>query len=213
MITHRFALTAVVLAASIAVAASCTAFRVVTHRNDPAFAAVPAGRYTLDPQHWSVSFDVSHLGYSRFAMRFDHASAALDVAPGGLATSRVDATLDAASIDTNVPILDKMIAGPQMLDAAQEPRIEFVSTSFVPDAAGHGGTLAGTLTIRGHSAPVMLRVTFNGASPDPLTKREKLGFSATGSFKRSAWGLTTWYPAVGDEVQVRIEAEFNRIDG
>jgi hypothetical protein len=48
----------------------------------------------------------------------------------------------------------------------------------------------------------------NGFAPDPLTKADKLGFSAQGHFSRSQFGLGTWYPAVGDEVRVRIEAEF-----
>jgi polyisoprenoid-binding protein YceI len=55
---------------------------------------------------------------------------------------------------------------------------------------------------------VTLNVTFNGGAPNPLTDKHTLGFSATGHFSRSAFGLGRWYPAVGREIQLRIEAEF-----
>jgi polyisoprenoid-binding protein YceI len=57
---------------------------------------------------------------------------------------------------------------------------------------------------------VVLDLKFNGYGVDPLTKENKLGFSAQGHFSRSQFGLGTWYPAVGDDVRVRIEAEFAR---
>jgi polyisoprenoid-binding protein YceI len=57
---------------------------------------------------------------------------------------------------------------------------------------------------------VTLDVVFNGFGPDPLTKQDTLGFSAEGSFSRAKFGLATWYPAVGDDVHVRIQAEFVR---
>ena len=52
-------------------------------------------------------FDVDHFKYSRFTMRFDRATAQLDWNEGALDTSSVSATIDAASVDTNVPLLDK----------------------------------------------------------------------------------------------------------
>ncbi|MCM2551277.1 YceI family protein [Burkholderia glumae] len=191
----------------LALVAGCTPVAVLTHHVSTATDAVPAGRYTLDPHHWSVGFDVSHLGYSRFMMRFDRASAVLDWRAGGPAVSRVSATIEAASIDTNVPVLDRMIAGGDALDASHYPSIRFDSTGWTPTGE-HTGKLTGDLTIRGTTRPVTLAVTFNGYGRNPLTKQPTVGFSAHGTFSRSAFGIPTWYPAVGDEVRVRIEAEF-----
>lgn len=190
------------------VAASCTPLRVVTHSVSTAEAAVPAGRYTLDPHHWSIVFDVDHFKYSRFTMRFDRANAQLDWRPGGdLADSGVSASIDAASVDTRVPLLDKLVAGADALDAARNPQIRFDSTRFARTSATQG-TLTGNLTIRGATHPVTLAVTFNGYGRNPLTKQDTLGFSASGTFSRAQFGVTSWYPAVGDDVRVRIEAEF-----
>jgi len=210
--TKRVVRTAIVRAvwiASVATAAACTPLQVVTHSVTQTESRVPVGQYTLDPHHWSITFDVDHLKYSRFTMRFDRASAQLDWNAGGLDKSSVAATIDAASVDTNVPLLDKMVKSDSMFDVARYPEIRFVSTGFERTADARG-RLSGNLTIRGATEPVTLDVTFNGFGPDPLTKQDTLGFSAEGSFSRSKFGLGTWYPAVGDEVHVRIQAEFVR---
>ncbi len=197
-----------VAAAALATSA-CTPLRVVTHTVSTSEASVPAGHYALDAQHWSITFDIEHLKFSRFIMRFDRAQAELAWAPEGLAASTVEASIDAASVDTNVPILNKMVTGPQMLDAGAYPKLRFVGKRFVKTTDATG-TLEGELTIRGVTRPVRLDVTFNGYGRDPLTKVDKLGFSADGRFSRAQFGLATWYPAVGDDVHVHIEAEFDR---
>ncbi|WP_069261544.1 YceI family protein [Paraburkholderia nodosa] len=189
--------------------AACTPLRVVTHSVSRTEADVPAGHYVMDAHHWSVVFDVDHFHYTRFVMRFDRAQATLDWQAGGLEAAAVDATIDATSLDTNVSALDTMVKGPQMLDVARYAQIRFTSTHFERTGEGRG-TLTGNLTIRGVTQPVTLDVTLNGYAPNPLTKQPTLGFTASGHFKRSAFGLTSWYPAVGDEIDVRIEAEFEQ---
>lgn len=118
-------------------------------------------------------------------------------------------TIDAASIDTNVPLLDKMVKSPSLLDVERYPEIRFVSTKFERTGEARG-TLTGDLTIHGVTQPVTLDVTFNGFAPDPLTKKDTLGFSAEGHISRAKFGLATWYPAVGDDIHVRIQAEFDK---
>ncbi len=188
---------------------ACTPLRVITHTVSADEAHVPIGTYAMDADHWSVTFDVEHLKYSRLAMRFDRAHATLDWNKGGLETSTVDVAIDAASVDTKVPLLDKMIKGPDMFDAATHPTIRFLGKRFVRTGPAQG-TLEGELTIREVTRPVTLEVTFNGYGRNPLTKADTIGFSAHGAFSRAQFGLATWYPAVGDEVRVRVEAEFER---
>ncbi|MDR5776178.1 MULTISPECIES: YceI family protein [unclassified Caballeronia] len=188
----------------------CTPLAVVTHSVSANESSVPPGMYQLDAHHWNVSFDVDHLHYSRFVMRFDKTAGQLDWSADGMTGSTVHVTIDAASVNTNVPLLDRMVKGPDMFDVARYPNIEFVSTGFTR-TGNDKGTLAGNLTIRGTTRPVTLDVTFNGHSVDPLTKLETLGFSADGHFSRAQFGLTTWYPAVGDDVHVAIQAEFAKV--
>ncbi|MCF8470323.1 MAG: YceI family protein [Parvibaculum sp.] len=187
--------------------AGCTALKVVTHEVDDDPVKAPAGTYRIDPHHTSVHFNVDHLGFSRFVARFDKVGGTLEAVPTAPERSSLSVTIDAASIDTNVAELDEMLKGPDMFDAAAHPEITFMSTGLkrMGPAAGE---MTGDLTIAGTIKPVTLDVTFNGAAPDPLTGDDTLGFSATGAFERSQWGLSSWWPAVGNEVEVHIEAEF-----
>jgi polyisoprenoid-binding protein YceI len=93
---------------------------------------------------------------------------------------------------------------------ARFPKITFESVSL-KQTGEKTATLLGNLTIHGQTHPVTLNVTFNGGSPNPLTGDDTLGFSAQGSFDRSQWGLSSWWPAVGNDVHVAIQAEFVRL--
>jgi len=188
-------------------AIACTPVQVLTHSVSQNEARVPVGRYEVDPDHTSITFDIDHFKYSRFTIRFDRKQGQLDWSQGGLERSTAAITIDAASINTNVPLLDKMVKSDSMLDVSRYPEIRFASTHFERTGESRG-TLTGDLTIRGVTQPVMLDVTFNGFAPDPLTKKDTLGFSADGHFSRAKFGLATWYPAVGDDIHVRVQAEF-----
>jgi polyisoprenoid-binding protein YceI len=50
-------------------------------------------------------------------------------------------------------------------------------------------------------------VAVNEAAVHPLGKRPAIGFDATGSVKRSDFGLDKYAPNVSDEVQLRITTE------
>jgi polyisoprenoid-binding protein YceI len=203
----KFASRFAVLSLAALACAACTAVKVVTHQTSADPVDAPAGLYHLDPHHWSVTFDVDHLGYSRFVMRFDRVAADLDFQSADPTRSKVTARIQAASLDTNVAELDEMVRGPELLDSEHFPEITFVSRTLRPTGK-NTGEMEGDLTIRGQTRPVTLSVTFNGGAPNPLTGKHTLGFSATGRFSRSAFGLGNWYPAVGREIQLRIEAEF-----
>ena len=170
-------------------------------------ADAPAGHYELDPRHASVTARVLHMGMSNFTMRFDHFSASYDYDPGHPRASRISVTLDAQSLDTGDPSVSKQFAG-EFLDADKNPTITFVSTAIAQTDANHG-TVSGDLTFRGVTKPVVLNVTYNGSGPG-IMGGHRMGFSATADIKRSDFGSDAWKNAVGDDVQLVIEAEFAR---
>ena len=184
---------------------SCAALNVVTHSVSDDPVKLAGGTYQLDPHHWSVIFDVDHFGYSRFVTRFDKVEATLDAAPDAPEQSRVRVTIKAASV--NDPELDAILTGADFFNTTRFPDITFVSTSLTRTGA-NTADMTGLLTIKSGSHPVTLKVIFNGGAPDPLTGLDTLGFSAEGRFDRSQWGLGKWWPAVGNEVHVAIQAEF-----
>ena len=188
---------------------SCTAVKVLTHSTTDDPVELPSGAYQLDPHHWSVTFDVDHFGYSRFVMRFDRAKADLDFNAASPEQSRVKVAIDAASIDTNVAELDALVKSDALLEAEKYPEIEFVAREL-RRTGKNSGEMAGELTIHGESRPIVIAVTLHGGGTNPLNGDETLGFSGNTHVDRAAFGLFKWYPAVGNDIHVAIEAEFVR---
>jgi polyisoprenoid-binding protein YceI len=93
-------------------------------------------------------------------------------------------------------------------NSAAFPAITFKSTEVT--TTGHNtGTVTGDLTFRGVTKPVTLDVLYNGTASFPWAPDQpKIGFSATGSLKRSDFGMDILVPSVSDEVDLLIEVEF-----
>lgn len=168
-----------------------------------------AGAYELDPDHASVIFSVSHFGFSNFKGRFDGISGALDLNPDAPENSTVTIDIDMTSLHTGVEKLDEELSKPSMFDLATHHQATFTSSS-VTRLSENEATIEGVLTIKDVSGPVSLQARFIGSGTNPLTGRQTIGFSATGTIKRSDFGLTEWLPFVGDDVSLQIDVEFNR---
>jgi polyisoprenoid-binding protein YceI len=183
--------------------------------------AIPAGRYTSDPAHTSLTFRVSHLGFSRYTARFTRVAAVLDLDPADPGAATVTATIDPSSLETDYPFddmdFDAYLAGSEWLDAAQHPAITFASTAVEPTGPDTA-RITGDLALRGVTRPVVLEATFNGGyAGHPLDPGgSRIGFSLQGSLERSAFGITTGLPlegttfGVGDTVELFIETELLR---
>lgn len=179
----------------------------------------PAGDYALDLAHTSVTFRVSHLGFSRYTARFTKADGALKFDPGNPAAQSVTATIDARSLQTSYPEPEKLDFDAQVekdfLAADKFPAITFKSTKVEPTGP-RTAKVTGDLTLHGVTKPVVLDVTFNGGYKPNAMDGARVGFSAKGTIRRSDFGLTVGLPAPGtnmgvfDDVEVIIETEFTR---
>jgi polyisoprenoid-binding protein YceI len=71
-------------------------------------------------------------------------------------------------------------------------------------AGDNPDTIEGNLTLLGVTKPVTLRIERWRCGPDPRTqgRRFQCGGNATGSFKRSDFGMRFGIPNVGDEVRL-----------
>lgn len=174
---------------------------------------VPAGEYVLDTTHASLTWKIRHLGLSNYTARFATYDAVINLNPADPTKSTVTVTIDPTSVRTDFPFpekedFDKVIAE-KFLRAGQHPKITFQSTGLTA-TGGTTGKLTGNLSFLGVTKPVTLDVTLNGAKNHPMTKTPVLGFSATGSIKRSDFGSTDLLGPLGDEIQLEIEAEFRK---
>ena len=183
------------------------------------YSEMPAGVYNLDETHAQLVWRVSHLGLSNYTARFTSFDADLTFDPENPENSKLVATVDPTSIETDYPYPEKknfdkvLIEGDEWFNSTNFPQIKFESKEIKRNG-DNTGTMMGHLTFLGVTKPVTLDVTFNGAmAQQPFSKKPTLGFSASGSLKRSEWGMATYVPNIGDEVELLIEAEFAMQEG
>ena len=170
---------------------------------DPAKAA--AGTYKLDPSHTAVVGRVLHGKLSLYTFRFDKVDGSYVYDPAKPEASKVEVTIDPASIDSNLPRFDKRLAGPDFLDSGKYNTIKFVSTDIKRSDMTHG-TMTGALTFHGVTKPITLDVIFNGGGP--AGRRISMGYSATATLKMPDYGMDITEHNIGDTVSLAIETEF-----
>lgn len=173
----------------------------------------PAGTYKLEPTHASLTFRVMHLGLSNYTMRFAKFDSTVELDTADVTRSKLTVSVDPRTLRTDFPFPERVNFDNELATGdnwLQGKPIAFTSTKLVSTGA-KTGKLTGNLTLRGVTRPVTLDVTFNGAAkPGGFIKVPTIGFSATGSFKRSEFGLTYGVPAVGDDITMQIEAEYQK---
>lgn len=187
---------------------ACTAIGKADTTSGPVNAE-PAEQYRLAPGRADVLFDVEYFRHARISMRFSRIRARLAGIEHSLGAARVSVTIDAASLETSVPFVTRIVEGDDMLAATRYPAIRFVSTHFIRTSAS-SGLLTGELTIRATTREVTLSVTFDEMPRAAPGGMHTLAFAADGHFSRAAFGLSRWPTAVGDDVHMKIEAEFVR---
>ncbi|QBR02779.1 YceI family protein [Paraburkholderia pallida] len=190
------------------VAFACAAWATVGVSADPFDASVPSVQYRLDPHRSGVTFDVTNAWHAKLTMRFSRMRGQLDRFKGDGA-GRVTVTIDATSLEASEPFVAGTVEGGDMLDVAHYPAIRFVSTRCERTGTATA-RLVGDLTIRETTRPVAFAVTFDADPRDPPGVPRTLTISADGHFSRTAFGLSRWSSAIGDDVHMRIQAEFVR---
>lgn len=177
----------------------------------PEAVKVEDGRYAVDPDHTQVGFGVSHLGFSNFRGRFGNASGTLQLDPDKPADSSFDVQVPTSSVNTPVDKLTDELKGADWLDAKAFPQIRFKATR-VNVTGPREAKVTGELTLHGVTRPVTLVAKLHGAGVNPLNKKVTVGFDLAGTIRRSDFGVKTYLPLIGDEVELEISAAFERQD-
>lgn len=167
--------------------------------------------WTVDTAHSIVEFAVKHMMLTTVKGRFRDFSATLQIDEARPENSSVTATIDVASIDTNVPDRDAHLRSDDFLNADKFRHITFRSTR-VERVEGDRWRVAGDLTIRDVTNPVTLDVEFEGRITDPWGN-DRAAFSAETSISRKQFNvrwnqaLETGGVVVGDNVKISLHIE------
>ncbi len=173
--------------------------------------AAAADAYRIEPSHVDVLFSANHMGFSNTHGFFRKIDGTLSFDPDDVTRSQVDVTIDATSLDTKHALRDAHLKGADFFDVTNHPTIRLVSRK-ITQAGENALRLEGDLTLRGITRPVMLDFRINRIGINPFGKRPTIGVSASGSLKRSDFGMTGFTTSVSDEVKLTIDVEFTRVD-
>ena len=170
---------------------------------------VVAGTYKVDPAHTQVRWKVNHLGFSHFDGFFADPTGTLVIDPRRPQAAKLSITIPMEKVVSTSPALDKHLRNADFFDVAKHPTATFVSTRIQPQ--GQRARITGNLTLHGVTRPVVLDARFVGAGNNPRgDKALNIGFEATTRFSRSAFGIAYGVPAIGDMVELQINAAFEK---
>jgi len=185
----------------------------------------PAGTYKLDPNHTSLTVRLMHLGLANYVMRFMKYDVQLALDPARPENSSVSVTIDPRSVRTDYQgdfkathegspygsFEERIAREDKFLNSDKFPTLAFKSTRV--EKHGDKFHVTGDLTFLGQTHPVTLEATVTGSmDKHPFTQRGAVGFVATTTFDRSAWGMTGTQQFLGDAVTVEFNGEFNQAD-
>jgi polyisoprenoid-binding protein YceI len=171
--------------------------------------------WNIDPVHSTAEFKVKHMMISNVKGQFAAVKGALVLDETNFTNSRVEASIEATSLNTRDDQRDAHLKSADFFDVEKFPTLSFKSTRITRVADGEL-TVAGDLTIHG----VTRNVVFNVEGPTPPAKdpwgNTRRGLSAMTKINRKDFGLT-WNSAletggllVGDEVTITLDVQFIR---
>lgn len=167
--------------------------------------------WNIDTSHSGINFSVRHMVVSKVRGRFARFTGAIELSERDLASATLEATIDAASIDTGTPERDAHLRSADFLDTEAFPAIRYRSRR-IEALSRDRYRVIGDLTIRDVTREVPLEVEYGGRAVDPWGN-ERAGFSARASLDRKEFGLA-WNQVleaggvlVGERVEIDIELE------
>jgi polyisoprenoid-binding protein YceI len=172
----------------------------------PAFAAAEVAKFKIDRVHSEVTFTIRHL-VSKTTGRFNDFAGEIAMDPKDPSTLSAEATIQAASIDTNSDKRDGHLKSADFFEVEKYPTITFKSTKVAK--VGDKWVMTGDLTMKDVTKPVSLDLTILGVLPNG----QRAGFEATGRIDRKDFGVTYnnvvegGGTVLGDDVDLTIRVE------
>jgi len=170
-------------------------------------------KWVVDMVHSQVDFGVRHL-VGRVRGTFTKWYALLTTKDGDWKLGKVDVMIETASLNTGNNYRDTDLRSDRFFAVTQYPKMTFQADGFM--ATDSTLDVIGTLTIKGHTKPVVLSGKYRGIARDQ-EGRERIAFEATANVDRRDFGMN-WNESVagtelvGNDVEITIGIEAVRVD-
>ena len=171
--------------------------------------------WQIDPDHSNLQFKIQHLTVSNVKGTFTKAKGVVIIDNQNISNSKVDLTIDAASINTNQVKRDEHLRSPDFFNVAKFPMITFVSKK-VTQAGANRLKVTGHLTIRDITREVVVDVEGPTREVKDPGGNFRRGATGTTRINRKDFGvswnkvLDTGGLVVGEEVDITAEIELVR---
>ena len=165
--------------------------------------------YIIDDEHFSMSFEVNHIGYAPVMGMFRDVEGQFDYDEETRQLTSGTLTFKSKSVFTNHDKRDGHLRNDDFLNSGKFPDITFEITGF-ENTGDNTGIVTGDLTLLGKTRPVDVDVTLNKSADYPIGHEDyTLGITAEATIKRSNWGMTYGIDQdlVGDDVRLRFGLE------
>lgn len=149
-----------------------------------------AADYAIDKegQHAFINFKTGHMGFSILHGRFNDFDGSFSWDPAKPEASKVEVTINTASVDSNHAERDKHLRSEDFLNASKHPQATFVSTKV--EAAGEDTfKVTGDFTFNGITKSVVIDAQFIGEGKDPWGGY-RAGFEGTTSIKLADYNVS-----------------------
>ncbi|GAB6984543.1 YceI family protein [Nocardioides pyridinolyticus] len=167
-----------------------------------------SGDYTIDPTHTRIGFSARHAMVTTVRGQFKEFAGTAHVDAANPENSRVNLTVQTASIDTGVADRDAHLKSADFFSADENKEITFSSTKVERD--GEDWVVTGDLTINGVTKSVTVPFEFTGSAQDPFGNL-RIGFEGGATINRKDYGVT-WNAALetgGVLVSDKVKLEFD----
>ncbi len=174
------------------------------------------GVYVIDNVHSTVGFVARHLVAAKVRGHFGEFAGTVTIGDS-VASSSVEATVQAASITTNNDMRDGHLKSADFLDLENHPTLTLTSTKLT-DKGGDKFEMVADLTVRGVTKAVTFNVEFLGSGAGMAPGATVVGFEAFAEIDRRDFNvsfegaLENGSLVVGNKVVVELNVEAAKQD-
>jgi polyisoprenoid-binding protein YceI len=164
-------------------------------------AAVSAQGWRIDAEKTAIGFKIDAVGFPTTRGRFTRYQGRILLDFDHPAKSFTGFTVDSSSVELGSKAFDDFVKSAALLDVTRFPTLSFIS-SEVEKLDPRTARVTGNLTMLGVTKPVALTVS---VETEPSGKRRVVAFSATGTLKRSDFGMIFGIPLIDDALEITVK--------
>jgi polyisoprenoid-binding protein YceI len=164
-------------------------------------AATSGQSWRIDETHTSIDFKINAAGFPTTHGRFTHYTGRILIDLERPAKSFTSFTVDSGSVDVGSQTFNDVVKSAVLLDVARFPTLSFSSTQ-VEKLDPRTARVTGNLTMLGVTKPITLIVNVEAGSS---AKGHTFAFSATGTLKRSEFGMNFGAPVIDDALEITVK--------